>query len=72
MSLFVNIENDTEENTEKHFVIKYTHKESKRECIVIIGTIDSFCYNLSIPNTRSCVGFGANSLMSGGIIQDTA
>jgi len=46
-----NIENDTEENTEKHFVIKYTHKESKRECIVIIGTIDSFCYNLSTPNT---------------------
>jgi len=46
-----NIENDTEENTEKHFVIKYTHKESKRECVVIIGTIDSFCYNLSTPNT---------------------
>lgn len=48
-----NIENDTEENTEKHFVIKYTHKQSKRECIVIIGTIDSFCYNLSTPKPNS-------------------
>jgi hypothetical protein len=48
-----NIYNDTELNTEKHFVIKYTNKISKRECIVIIGTIDSFCYNLSHPNYNS-------------------
>lgn len=48
-----NIYNDTEQNTEKHFVIKYTNKISKRECIVIIGTIDSFCYNLSHPNYNS-------------------
>ena len=42
-----NLTDVTEKNTEKHFVIKYTHKQSKRECMVIIGTIDSFCYNLS-------------------------
>ena len=48
-----NIYNDTEHNTEKHFVIKYTNKLSKRECIVIIGTIDSFCYNLTHPNYNS-------------------
>lgn len=47
-----NIEEDSEYNTDKHFVIKYTHKESKRECIVIIGTIDSFCYNLSHSNAK--------------------
>jgi len=41
-----------EENTEKHYVIKYTHKQSKRECKVIIGTIDSFCYNLSDSNSK--------------------
>jgi hypothetical protein len=42
-----NILNNTEENTEKHYVIKYLHKQSNRECIVIIGTIDSFCFNLA-------------------------
>jgi hypothetical protein len=47
-----NITNDTEENTDKHYVIKYTHKKSKRECTVIIGTIDSFCYGLSTSNTK--------------------
>jgi hypothetical protein len=41
-----NIVNDTEENTEKHFVIKYINKKSNRECKVVIGTIDSFCFNL--------------------------
>lgn len=45
-----NLTNNTEENTNKHYVIKYTHKLSKRECIVIIGTIDSFCFNLSHSN----------------------
>ena len=47
-----NLTNDIEENTEKHYVIKYTHKQSKRECKVIIGTIDSFCYNLSDSNAK--------------------
>jgi hypothetical protein len=42
-----NLTNNIEENTDKHYVIKYTHKKSKRECKVIIGTIDSFCFNLS-------------------------
>ena len=42
----------SKENTEKHYVIKYTHKQSKRECIVIIGTIDSFCCNLSHSNAK--------------------
>ena len=44
-----NIINDTEENTEKHYVIKYVNKKSssRRECTVIIGTIDSFCFNLA-------------------------
>jgi len=47
-----NIERESEYNTEKHFVIKYTHKLSGRECTVIIGTIDSFCYNLSHSNAN--------------------
>ena len=47
-----NITNDIENNTNKHYVIKYTHKQSKRECKVIIGTIDSFCYNLSHSNAK--------------------
>lgn len=45
-----NITSDSKENTEKHYVIKYTHKQSNRECTVIIGTIDSFCCNLSNSN----------------------
>lgn len=36
-----------ENNTQKHFVINYTHKKSNKNCKVIIGTIDSFCYNLA-------------------------
>ena len=47
-----NLTDNTEENTEKHYVIKFTHKLSLRECIVIIGTIDSFCYNLSHSNVK--------------------
>ena len=46
------MEHNSECNTEKHYVIKYTNKQSKRECIVIIGTIDSFCYNLSHSNAK--------------------
>jgi len=47
-----NIVESNEFNTEKHYVIKYTHKKSKKECTVIIGTIDSFCYNLSYSNSK--------------------
>ena len=42
-----NILNETEENTEKHYVIKYTNKKSNKDSIIIIGTIDSFCFNLA-------------------------
>jgi hypothetical protein len=51
-----NITEKIEENTSSHFVIKYIHKKTDRECIVIIGTIDSFCYNLSGSN-NSCDNF---------------
>ena len=47
-----NLTDNSEENTEKHYVIKFTHKESLRECKVIIGTIDSFCYNLAYSNSK--------------------
>ena len=42
-----NITDKSEENTGKHYVIKYTHKITKRKIIIIIATIDSLCYNLS-------------------------
>ena len=42
-----NLTEKIEDNTSAHYVIKYTHKITKRECKVIIGTIDSFIYNLS-------------------------
>tara|TARA_Y100001970_G_C14237765_1_gene862971 strand:- start:278 stop:3478 length:3201 start_codon:yes stop_codon:yes gene_type:complete len=48
-----NLTNKEEQNKKRHFVIKYTHKISKRECKVLIGTIDSFCYNLSHENDKS-------------------
>jgi hypothetical protein len=70
-----NIQNHSQENTEKHYVFKYTHKTSKKECIVIIGTIDSFCYNLSNSNATGADFFegiinnikdnGANKLNNG-------
>ena len=47
-----NLTDYSEKNTEKHYVIKFTHKQSLRECKVIIGTIDSFCYNLSHSNSK--------------------
>lgn len=47
-----NLTQEINENTEKHYVIKYIHKKSKRECIVIIGTIDSFCFNLAHSNSK--------------------
>jgi|SaaInlV_150m_DNA_3_1039698.scaffolds.fasta_scaffold01374_2 hypothetical protein len=42
----LNIIDKLEENTTKHYVIKYTHKISKKVNIVIIGTADSFLYNV--------------------------
>jgi hypothetical protein len=45
-----NLTEKKENNTSKHYVIKYIHKNSKRECLVVIGTIDSFCCNLSNSN----------------------
>lgn len=47
-----NLTQETNESIEKHYVIKYVNKKSKRECIVVIGTIDSFCYNLSHSNSK--------------------
>ena len=35
-----------DERNRKH-IVKYKHKRSSRECIVIIGTIDSLMYNLA-------------------------
>ena len=32
----------------KHYVIKYSNKKSKRSCTVIIGTIDSYMFNMSV------------------------
>jgi hypothetical protein len=32
---------------QKHYVVKYTHKTSLRSCVVVIGTIDSFVYNVT-------------------------
>lgn len=37
--------NQTESN--RKYIVKYKHKNSQRNCIVIIGTIDSFIYNLT-------------------------
>ena len=45
----MHIENLTDKSYEtynKKFKVRYTHKESKRNCLVIIGTIDSFMYNV--------------------------
>ena len=50
-----NMSEDTSEHTQKHYVIKYTHKKSNRESIVIIGTIDSLIYNLT-----NCEASGSN------------
>jgi hypothetical protein len=47
-----NITNDTITTKKKHYILQYTHKISKRTCKVIIGTIDSFCFNLSDSNSK--------------------
>lgn len=49
----VNLEDRMNVHTKKHYVVKYRHKISKRECIVIIGTIDSFIYNLASKESHS-------------------
>lgn len=36
-----------DEKYNKQYVVNYKHIKSRRECIVIIGTIDSFIYNLT-------------------------
>ena len=46
----IHIENMLEESQESYnrkLKVKYTHKKSNRECIVIIGTIDSFMCNIA-------------------------
>ena len=47
-----NIENIKNEHTSKQYVIKYKNIKTDRHCIIIIGTIDSFCYNLSEPSSN--------------------
>ena len=47
-----NIENDIEEHTYRQYVYKYHNNKAKRHCKVIIGTIDSFCYNLANSNSK--------------------
>jgi hypothetical protein len=37
----------------KHYVIKYSHKKSKRSCTVIIGTIDSYMFNMTVFNSTT-------------------
>lgn len=48
-----NLTEKQEENTPKHYVIKYKHKISQKECVVSIGTIDSFFYSLSTSDKSS-------------------
>ena len=35
-------------------LVTYIHKESRRECVVIIGTIDSFGWGLATSNKKTC------------------
>ena len=44
---FEDITHMTKVELPKHYVIKYSHKNSDRTCKVIIGTVDSYIYNLS-------------------------
>lgn len=57
---------EIEDNTfGKQFVIKYKHNYSNRNCLVIIGTIDSFVYNLT---SKSIGGFNYFEGLLNGII----
>lgn len=44
---FEDITDMTKVELPKHYVIKYSNKNSNRTCRVIIGTVDSYIYNLS-------------------------
>lgn len=49
-----NIEELVQSESNRKYIVKYKHKRSLRKCVVIIGTIDSFVYNLTkAPNTYS-------------------
>ena len=48
-----NLTHMIEENLHQHYCIKYIHKKTHKECIVLIGTIDSYCYNLSSSDKNS-------------------
>ena len=41
-----NLDEKQEQEYARKYIVKYKHKHSERECIVIIGTIDSFIFNL--------------------------
>jgi hypothetical protein len=62
------IEGYTETHTKKHFVIKYTHRVTNKEIMVIIGTIDSFFWNVSNPSCESTDKFTSilNNVISNG------
>ena len=47
---FEDITDITKTELPKHYVIKYSHKNSNRICKVIIGTVDSYIYNLTKPS----------------------
>lgn len=46
----------------KHHVIKYTHKVSQKVCVVIIGTIDSYIYNVVKPTESIATNMFTNML----------
>jgi len=54
-----NMEDTCQHETLRKYIIKYTHKKSKRECKVIIGTIDSFVFNLTHTHKNSSDFFNA-------------
>ena len=54
-----NMEDTCQHETLRKYIIKYTHKKSKRECKVIIGTIDSFVFNLTHMHKNSSDFFNA-------------
>lgn len=49
----------TDERSNKQIKVNYKHKHSNRECLVIIGTIDSFIWGLTSKST------GGNNLFEG-------
>ena len=61
---FENITDMKQQLLPKHYVVKYTHKSNERQCIVIIGTIDSYVWNL----TKSNDGYAGNQF-SGNLLE---